>query len=52
MAISNFYEYSQRYLHAALTFDAGDNALLRIFIDSMTPAINLSPVTMTPAMKH
>ncbi len=30
----------------------GDYALYRIFIDSMTPAINLSPVTTTPAMLY
>jgi hypothetical protein len=30
--------------------DAGDQALSRIFIDFMTPAINISPVITTPAI--
>ncbi len=30
--------------------DPGDYALFRIFIDGMTPAINLSPVRTTPAI--
>jgi hypothetical protein len=32
--------------------DTLDYALPRNLIDSMTPAINLSPVTTTPAMHH
>jgi hypothetical protein len=34
------------------TGDTGDEALSWIFIDSVTSAINLSPVTRAPAMKH
>ncbi len=30
--------------------DTGDQALSRIFIDFMTPAINISPVRTTPAI--
>jgi hypothetical protein len=30
--------------------DTGDQALSRIFIDFMTPAINISPVITTPAI--
>ncbi len=30
--------------------DTGDKALFQVFIYSMTPAINLSPATRTPAI--
>jgi hypothetical protein len=32
--------------------DTGDKALSRIFIDSLTLVVNLSPVTRAPAMKN